>query len=110
MRDARVEGRVRVLSEPGDRRPLTLDRLRALPRLLPAPEPLDFLLPLTDRGVPEVARDLVRVEQVAGPGELPVPRPDPRLGVDPELELPEEVVLVARHRLDHPELPLRDDA
>src|SRR5439155_15023387 len=39
-----------------------------------------------------VAGHLVHVQQLAPPGELPVPRPLPRLVVDPELELAVEVV------------------
>src|SRR4029077_20552231 len=54
------------------------------------------------------AHHLVDVQQVALPGELPVPGALPRLVVDPELDLAVQVVLVLRHAPDHPELPLRE--
>src|SRR4030095_10175641 len=56
------------------------------------------------------AHDLIDVEQLALPRELPVPRALPRLVVDPQLDLAVEVVLVLRHALDHPELALRERA
>src|SRR5262249_34347303 len=51
--------------------------------------------------------DLVDVEQITLPRELAVPRTLPRLVVDPQLDLAVQVVLVLRHALEHPELPLR---
>src|SRR5205085_1688525 len=42
--------------------------------------------------------------------ELPVPGPDPRVHVDPQLDPPVEVVAVARHGVHHHEFRLREDA
>src|SRR5262249_4911844 len=53
------------------------------------------------------SHDLVDVQEIALPGELPVPRPLPGLVVDPQLELAIEVVLVLRSASHHTAPPLR---
>src|SRR5262245_14938180 len=58
----------------------------------------------------QVAVHLVRVQQLVLPRALPVVGADPALRVDPQLDLAEEVVAVARDALDDPELPLRERA
>src|SRR5207344_1128303 len=58
----------------------------------------------------QISVRLVGVHRLALPGELAVERADPRLRVDPQLELAVQVVAIVRDALEHPELPLRERA
>src|SRR5262245_20485229 len=87
---------------PRDGRAIGLDVLRALVAKGGAVPAL-----LVVEVVAGEAHDLVDVQQIALPGELPVPRSLPGLVVDPQLELAVEVVLVLRDAFQHPEPPLR---
>src|SRR5437870_3535398 len=66
--------------------------------------PALLVVPLIGR----VAEDLQGVQEIALPRELAVPGARPGRVVDPQLHLAVEVVLVLRHALKDPELPLRD--
>src|SRR4029453_6953564 len=93
--------------DPGDGGAIHLDVLRHLVRHVAAL--LVVHLAVGSGGGQRIPRhDLQRVQQLALPGELAVPGALVGDGVDVELELAEEVVLVARRSLDDPEGPLHE--